>query len=94
MVNRRRLVALIGVLSLSILLLGAAVTRHSLTREDLNLVNPLDFASALTDATLTLAINDIGSNNRALMITPGTWTIAANLTIPASEAMGEGVDGR
>lgn len=84
MLNKSRLIGIIAVLTFSGLLLGAAVTRTNLAREDLSLVNALDFGSALTDATLTLALNNIGSANRALMITPGTWTIATNLTTPAN----------
>jgi hypothetical protein len=69
---------------LCVTMTGAGTGGRVLNRDDLSLVNPLDgsFGSALNSTTLTAAINAIGSDRKILMITPGTWTISTNLTIP------------
>jgi len=58
--------------------------KHSLLREDISVYNPLADGSALNDTTLSAAITSIGSDSRTLMLTPGTWTIANNLIVPAN----------
>ncbi len=40
--------------------------------------------TARTLATLTAALGSIGSNNAAILFTPGTWTITDDVTIPAN----------
>ena len=41
-------------------------------------------SGALTDATITAAISDIGGNSRSLFLEPRTWVISNNLTIPST----------
>lgn len=84
MVVRSRLAMVLVILALSVVVFAGTVTRHALMREDLSLVNPLDSGSALNDTTLSAAATSIGALNRCLVITPGTWTIAANLTFASN----------
>ena len=42
------------------------------------------YGSAFNDTTLTAAIAAIAANNQTLLIVPGTWSIAGDLTIPAN----------
>jgi hypothetical protein len=67
-------------------LLGATVPFQALNRQDLNIVSPLQVApgGGLNDNTLQNAINAMGTANQTLMVTPGTWTIANDMTIPAN----------
>jgi hypothetical protein len=37
-----------------------------------------------TQSSIIAAITDIGTNNRTILLAPGTWNISANLTIPAN----------
>src|SRR6266516_5673 len=78
----------IGVLVALLLLLGFAMgaTFKALDYEGLNLVNPLNVTpgGGLTDGTLNAAIAKIGGAQQTLIITPGTWTISKNLTIPGN----------
>jgi hypothetical protein len=48
------------------------------------LVPAESLGTALTDATIGAALSLIGSSRRTLLIGPGAWTIANNLTIPAN----------
>jgi hypothetical protein len=65
--------------------LGAGATVGSLHDEHLSLVNPLTTtATPLNDTTLASVIGAIGSARKDILITPGTWTIADNLTVPAN----------
>ncbi len=77
-----------GILTLIILcsfpIMSAA--KVTLMQEDKNYCNPLAVGSALNNTTLAAAIASTSSpdcsGNKVLLVTPGTWTIAANLTIP------------
>ena len=72
---------------LSTPLWAGEIIRHNLTREDLNLIHPLGVSGcgpALNDTTLECVITSLGSHARTLLITPGTWTIANNRTVPAN----------
>jgi hypothetical protein len=51
---------------------------------DGNWVDPRAFGSTLDKTTLDAAIADIGSDNRTLVIPPGTWVVGTNLAIPAN----------
>uniref|UniRef100_A0A6M3XAC5 Uncharacterized protein n=2 Tax=viral metagenome TaxID=1070528 RepID=A0A6M3XAC5_9ZZZZ len=42
------------------------------------------YGSALNDTAIQAAITVIGADNKVLVITPGTWTITNNLSIPAN----------
>lgn len=42
------------------------------------------YGGDLDDVTLQLAITDIGTSELTLLVTPGAWTIANNLTIPSN----------
>jgi hypothetical protein len=59
-------------------------TTHTLMRQDRSYVNPRQYGSALTHTTLQAALAAIGSTQAGLLLTPGTWAIGANLTIPAN----------
>jgi hypothetical protein len=62
-----------------------AATFQALNFENLSLVNPITTtATPLNDTTLNSVIGAIGSARKDILITPGTWTIANNLTIPAN----------
>jgi hypothetical protein len=76
----------LGSIATLAILLGAAVPFQALNQQDLSLVNPLQVApnGGLNDSTLQKAINAIGTTNQTLMLTPGTWTIANDVTIPAN----------
>ena len=84
----RRLVALLMGLWLGSLGGAAdifAQDRHPLMREDLGYVHAHAFGDETqTDATITAALASIGASVKTLMLTPGTWTIANDLTIPAN----------
>lgn len=56
--------------------------KRVLLQEDASIVNPLQYGSALDSTTMNAAITAIGANNRVLMLTEGTWTISANVTVP------------
>ncbi len=65
--------------------LCAGATVPSLNYEKISLVNPLTTtATLLNDTTLASVIGIIGSARKDILITPGTWTIANNLTVPAN----------
>jgi hypothetical protein len=71
-----------------VLLLALTVlagTRIGLVPQDLNVVHPLEAISGglLDDTTLQRALATIGTAHQTLLITPGTWTMTDNLTIPA-----------
>lgn len=42
------------------------------------------YGSVTTDVTIQTAITSIGSDDRTLLIPPGTWTINNNITIPSN----------
>lgn len=47
-------------------------------------VDPRSYGVTFDDVTLGLAIAAIGANNRTLVIPPGVWSIANDLTIPTN----------
>lgn len=49
---------------------------------DFGYINPYNYALARTDVTLQLALDAIGVSNVALLLMPGAWSIANDLTIP------------
>jgi hypothetical protein len=73
-------ILLSGIIAAAVLT-GATVPPS--TQEPLNLVNPLSYGSAFTDATLAAAVRKIGANAQTLIVPPGTWQIQDDLTIPA-----------
>lgn len=66
----------------------ATSTGGSLTLNKIGMVvdilNVYGSGTAYTDATLSAAISHIGSNKAFLALTPGTWTISNNVTIPVN----------
>jgi hypothetical protein len=73
------------VMALAVMMI-AAVSRIELVRQDLSLIHPIaeGYGRALNDTTLTAALTAISSAPKTIMLTPGNWTIANNLTIPAN----------
>lgn len=56
---------------------------NTLMRQHTGLVNPLAFNSgALTHTTLAAAVASLSGSDGAIVVTPGTWTIADHLVIP------------
>lgn len=47
-----------------------------------DILNLFGGGTAFTDATLSLALSHIGSTNATLVLTPGTWTLSNNVTVP------------
>jgi hypothetical protein len=84
--SRRVMIAGVVVPIALLVLMGAFGPRTSIMREDLNFVHPLanNPSAPLTDVTLAQVVAAIGAASRTLIITPGTWTIGANLIIPAN----------
>ena len=83
--SRRSLAVVL--LALTLLLLIAGTTSFKgLNREDLSLINPLEgpYGTALNHATLSAALTSMGASPKTLLVPPGTWTIGADLTIPAN----------
>lgn len=77
------------VLLSAVLLLGATTERHTLIREDLGLINPMDpdvggSGSTLNSARLIAALASIGANTRTMLLTPGAWAISTNVTVPSN----------
>jgi len=65
----------------------AVAQKHALNREDVNRCNPLLGGATLNQTTLSAAIatcNTQLGTSYILLLTPGTWTIGANLTIPST----------
>src|SRR5688572_18403967 len=82
-----RRIVLAGLFLISVLvLIGASGPFKALNQYDLSLVNPLEgsFGTGFTDKTLASTIGSIGVAHKALMLVPGTWMIANDLTIPAN----------
>src|ERR1044071_3128026 len=59
-----------------------AQDRHPLNREDVGLIHPLAYGSALNATTLNAAISAASTNGKTLMLSCGTWTLATNVTTP------------
>lgn len=84
---------LICVLEILLALCGvydAFATKATLAQEDLGICNTSRFSLTLTDGTITTAMASTGtgtrpdcSGNKVLLLIPGTWQIANNLSIPA-----------
>lgn len=54
-------------------------------QEDIGIVNPLKYGSALNATTLNAAITAIGSvNKRTLFLSTGAWTLASNVTVTSN----------
>src|SRR5215471_6940324 len=67
------------------LLVAQTAQKHTLMQEDVGLYNTaLSAPHTLTSATLTQAITDMGSSQRTLWLTNGTWALTTNHTIPAN----------
>ncbi len=49
-----------------------------------DILNVYGDGTAFTDVTISSAISHIGSNTAFLMLTPGTWTISDDVTIPVN----------
>lgn len=64
-----------------------ASAKVSATYDDFGMCNPLLISASLNDATLLATINSTTlpdcTNKKVLLITPGTWVIDTNLTIPS-----------
>ena len=56
--------------------------KRALLQEDVGLVNPLQYGTALNATTLNAAIAAIGGTQATLFLTAGTWTLATNVTVP------------
>jgi len=54
------------------------------TPQLLDKINPKSYGTTYDDMTLQSTIDGIGSNNRIILLTVGTWTISNNLTIPSN----------
>ena len=89
----RRLVLIVGWLLVLLLLLAVPFTAWSqnVLRRHVGLVNPLDFGTSCSTATLNAAISGAPSGQGVLMLTPVdrngaacTWTITSNVTIPTT----------
>lgn len=63
---------------------SASAPRHALMGEDLGVVNPLDFASAFTEATINMALAAQDADPITLLLPCGTWTLASPVVIPAT----------
>lgn len=55
--------------------------------EAVNVLEVYGAGTAYNDTTLNTAISAIGSNVCEIVLTPGTWTISNNVTIPANIAL-------
>ena len=62
----------------------AAAPKRALMQEDVGMVNPLQYGSALNATTLSAAVTAIGSDSRILFLSTGSWAISANVTIPTN----------
>ena len=74
-----------------LLLLPSVAWGQNVLRRHVGLVNPLDFGTSCTTATLNAAISGAPSGQGVLMLTPVdrngaacTWTITSNVTIPTN----------
>lgn len=76
---------LIGILF--VIIFAGSGSFRALNQDFLNLIYPLEGGACpttQTGTTLSCWITAQGSNQRILLISPGTWTIGSNLTIPAN----------
>ena len=78
---KRRAAVLINALVAVIFLMGATAPLSA--QEPLNLINPLSYGLAFTEATLAAAVRGIGAHPQTLVVPPGTWQIQNDLAIPA-----------
>ena len=77
--------------SLLLILLPTWGWGQALSRREAGLLNPLEYGSTCSTATLLAAINNAPATLRVLMLTPVdrdgvacTWTIISNVTVPAT----------
>ncbi len=56
--------------------------KHALNREDIGSVPAILYGVSLSATTINAALTAIGSTEKVLLLTPGAWTLAANVTIP------------
>ena len=62
---------------------GGTITLNK-TGEMVNILEVYGSGSVYTDATISEALTHIGARNVGIVLTPGTWTLANNVTIPAN----------
>lgn len=82
---------LLSLLLSLLLLLPSLSYSQALDRAHINYINPLEYGSGCTDATLNAALTAIGSAQATLMVTKTdrakvacTWILANNVTVPAN----------
>ena len=54
------------------------------SEQNQDVIRAADFGSTLDDATITLAIASASGNDRTVYLTPGSWAINNNLTVPSN----------
>jgi hypothetical protein len=86
--NFRVLGLILGLLvSLGAHTASAQTTRFMVMEDDVGVIKALRYGAtptARTSATLQAALTALGSGRKTLVLSPGTWDITSNLTIPAT----------
>ena len=62
---------------------GGTITLNKIG-EMVNILDVYGSGSVYTDATISEALTHIGTRNVGIFLTPGTWTISNNITIPST----------
>lgn len=64
--------------------MATALVRHGAMREDSNVVHAIEdgYGTTFNSTTIQAAVTALGATKSSILLTPGTWTIASNLTVP------------